>query len=103
MSPWRASSETDLLRLAAALERSSEHPLAAAIVAAAEERGIAVGAPENFRSITGKGVVGTVEGAEVALGNRALMEELKIDVAEAVRASRRAAARGRDGDVRRDR
>ena len=76
-------SEADLLRLAAALERSSEHPLAAAIVAAAEERGIAVGTPANFRSITGKGVVGTVEGAEVALGNRALMEELKIDVAEA--------------------
>ena len=76
-------SEADLLRLAAALERSSEHPLAAAIVAAAEERGIAVGSPDNFRSITGKGVVGTVEGAEVALGNRALMEELEIDVAEA--------------------
>jgi Cu+-exporting ATPase len=76
-------SETDLLRLAAALERSSEHPLAAAIVAAAEERGIAVGSPGNFRSITGKGVVGTVENFEVALGNRALMEELEIDVTDA--------------------
>jgi Cu+-exporting ATPase len=76
-------SEADLLRLAAALERSSEHPLAAAIVAAAEERRIAVGTPANFRSVTGKGVVGIVEGAEVALGNQALMEELKINVADA--------------------
>ena len=81
--PLAGRSEADLLRLAAALERSSEHPLAAAIVAAAEERSIAVGTPANFRSITGKGVVGTVEGTEVALGNRALMEELKIDVTDA--------------------
>lgn len=76
-------SDADLLRLAAALERSSEHPLAAAIVSAAEERGIAIGSPETFRSVTGKGVVGTVQGEEVALGNRALMEELGVDVAEA--------------------
>ena len=96
-------SEADLLRLAAALERSSEHPLAAAIVAAAEERGIAVGTPANFRSITGKGVVGTVEGAEVALGNRALMEELGDRCRRGGGARRRAAARGCDGDVRRDR
>ena len=81
--PLADRSETDLLRLAAALERSSEHPLAAAIVAAAEERGIAVGSPANFHSITGKGVVGTVDDAEVALGNRALMEELDIDVSGA--------------------
>ena len=81
--PLSARSEDELLRLAAALERSSEHPLAAAIVAAAEERGIAVGSPQDFRSITGKGVVGMVDGVEVALGNRALMEELKVGVAEA--------------------
>jgi Cu+-exporting ATPase len=92
--PLNDRSEADLLRLVAVLERSSEHPLAAAIVAAAEERGIAVGSPESFRSITGKGVVGTVEGAEVALGNRALMEELKID---AVGASIRADELRREG------
>ena len=78
--PLAGQSEADLLRLATALERSSEHPLAAAIVAAAEERGIPVGTTSEFRSVTGKGVVGSVEGAEVALGNRALMEELKIDL-----------------------
>ena len=61
-----------------ALERAS---LAAAIVAAAEERGIAAGAVGAFRSVTGKGVVGTVDGAAVALGNRALMDELGVDVA----------------------
>ncbi|HEX6013214.1 MAG TPA: HAD-IC family P-type ATPase, partial [Geminicoccaceae bacterium] len=65
------------------LERSSEHPLAAAIVAAAEERGIAAGAVGEFRSVTGKGVVGTVDGVEVALGNRALMDELKVTIADA--------------------
>jgi Cu+-exporting ATPase len=76
-------SEADLLRLAASLERSSEHPLAAAIVAAAEESGVATGIPDEFRSVPGKGVVGTVEGDEVALGNRALMEELEVDITEA--------------------
>src|SRR4029453_19157305 len=49
--PLAGRSEADLLRLAAALERSSEHPLAAAIVAAAEERGITVASPDNFRSV----------------------------------------------------
>jgi cation transport ATPase len=52
------------------------------IVRAAEERGIAPGAAGDFRSVTGKGVAGTVDGVEVALGNRAMMEEAKVDVAE---------------------
>ena len=86
--------EAELLGLAAALERSSEHPLAAAIVAAAEERGIAVGSPDDFRSVTGKGVIGTVAGAEVALGNQALMAELGVDVGEV---SARADELRRDG------
>jgi Cu+-exporting ATPase len=75
--------EADLLRLAATLERGSEHPLAAAIVRAAEERGITSGSAGDFHSVTGKGVVGTVEGTQVALGNRALMEELGVDFTEA--------------------
>jgi Cu+-exporting ATPase len=68
--------ERELLALAAAVERASEHPLAAAIVAGASERGAAAPAAEAFRSVTGKGVVGRVAGRAVALGNRALMDEL---------------------------
>jgi Cu+-exporting ATPase len=81
--PLGSVSEADLLGLAASLERASEHPLAAAIVKAAEERGIALSTTGDFRSITGKGVVGTVEDISVSLGNRALMEELKVDIAGA--------------------
>ncbi len=73
--------ETEVLRLAAALERGSEHPLAAAIVEGAEERGIALPASGDFESRTGKGVVGTVESREVALGNPALMRDFAIDPA----------------------
>jgi len=73
--------ETALLRLAASLERGSEHPLAAAIVADAQERGIALTKAEEFRSLTGKGVVGKVDGHVVALGNRKLFAELAIDPA----------------------
>ena len=73
--------ETALLRLAASLERGSEHPLAAAIVAGAQEREIALTKAEEFRSLTGKGVVGKVDGHVVALGNRKLFVELAIDPA----------------------
>jgi P-type Cu+ transporter len=68
-----------LLRLAASLERGSEHPLAAAIVGGAEERGIVTAAVEGFQSITGKGVTGRIDGLDVALGNRKLLEEMGID------------------------
>lgn len=68
--------EETFLRLAAALERGSEHPLAEAIVRGAEERGIELPEASDFSSITGKGVRGTVEGRAVALGNLAMMEEL---------------------------
>jgi len=70
-----------LLRLAAGLERGSEHPLAAAIVQGAQERGIAPVSAESFESVTGKGVIGTVAGKSVALGNRALMEHIGVDPA----------------------
>jgi len=72
--------ETSVLRYAAALERASEHPLAAAIVAGAGERGITPPAAAEFRSITGKGVVGRVEGHPVALGNLSLMRDLGVTV-----------------------
>ena len=71
--------EENLLRFAASLERASEHPLAAAIVGGAEERGIKLEKVASFDSITGKGVRGNVDGRAVALGNRALLEELGID------------------------
>ena len=67
---------TELLSAAASLERSSEHPLAAAIVGGAEERGISVPDAESFASVTGKGVLGRVAGRAVALGNRKLLEQL---------------------------
>ncbi len=70
--------EAPLLVLAASLERSSEHPLAAAIVAAARTRNLSVKDAESFDSVTGKGVVGTVDGRHVALGNRALMDDEQV-------------------------
>jgi Cu+-exporting ATPase len=72
--------ENDALRLAAALERPSEHPLAAAIVAAARERGIDVPRVEDFRAEPGKGIAGTIDGARVALGNLAMMREAGVAV-----------------------
>ncbi|MBA5867840.1 MAG: heavy metal translocating P-type ATPase [Nitrospira sp. CR1.3] len=67
--------DAELLRLAASLERSSEHPLASAVVAGAERRGIPLTAVERFQSLTGKGVIGTVSGRRVAIGNAALLRE----------------------------
>jgi Cu+-exporting ATPase len=74
-----AVTEADLVRLSAALERGSEHPLAASIVEAARERGLALPGVQSFSSRTGRGVAGAVEGRSVALGNRAFMAELGID------------------------
>jgi Cu+-exporting ATPase len=71
--------ENDVLRFAAALEKGSEHPLAAAIVEGAEERKVDVPPASDFRSHTGKGVTGTVDGRQVALGNAPLLGELGID------------------------
>ncbi len=68
-----------LLSLAASLEKGSEHPLAEAIVAGAQERGVTLAKPEDFASHTGKGVSGVVEGKRVLLGNQKLMEDFQID------------------------
>jgi Cu+-exporting ATPase len=70
--PW---SDADLLRLAASLERSSEHPLATAVVAGAEGRGILCTPATQFRSVTGKGVTGTVTGRRVAIGTTAFLQQ----------------------------
>jgi Cu+-exporting ATPase len=74
--------ESTLLRLAATLERGSEHPLAAAIVSGAVDRGVNLGKVENFESVTGKGVVGDIDAKRVVLGNRSLLESLGIDPGE---------------------
>ncbi|MEQ9322182.1 MAG: heavy metal translocating P-type ATPase [Polyangiaceae bacterium] len=78
VEPVEGVTEADLLRLAAALERGSEHPLAEAIVRGAEERGHELPKASDFDSVTGKGVRGTVEGHDVALGNLAMMAELSV-------------------------
>jgi Cu+-exporting ATPase len=79
LAPCAGFKEKELLRLAASLERGSEHPLAAAIVAGAGERTVELTKAESFASITGKGVKGRIDGRAVGLGNRALLAELGID------------------------
>jgi len=84
--------EGEVLQLAAALERASEHPLAAAIVRAADEKGLVPAVARAFESRTGRGVVGEVAGRRVAIGNQALLEELAVsagslaEIADAARA-----------------
>jgi Cu+-exporting ATPase len=76
--------EDHLLRVAGALERGSEHPLARAIVAAADERGISGGTSQGFRAVPGKGVLATVDGESAALGNAALFSEVGIEISAGV-------------------
>jgi P-type Cu+ transporter len=81
------TSDEELLRLAAAVERASEHPLAAAVVAAARDRGLSVPEAQHFASVTGRGVEGEVEGQRVLLGSAAFLSERGVDAdAAAVRA-----------------
>jgi Cu+-exporting ATPase len=82
----------DVLRLAASLERGSEHPLAAAIVAGAEENELQLASAEEFQSYTGEGVTGKVLGQSVALGNRKLFERLGINLGDLIEKAE--AARG---------
>jgi len=77
------TSEADILSLAAALERGSEHPLAEAIVEGAEAQGAARQEAVDFEAVTGKGVRGNVGGRAVALGNTAMMQEMGLDTAQA--------------------
>ena len=74
--------EDEIVRLAASVERSSEHPLAAAIVRGAESRNIELTSAEDFQSVTGKGVTGKVEGRNIALGNIKLLQDFNIDVGD---------------------
>ena len=77
--PLSGSVENEILRLAASLEKSSEHPLAEAIIKAAEEKKIELAKVEDFESITGKGITGSIDGKKVLLGNAKLMTENNID------------------------
>jgi Cu+-exporting ATPase len=82
VDPAEGWDEKGLLRLAASLERGSEHPLAASIVAGSLERGVELAGVESFESVTGKGVKGSVDGRSVGLGNRTLFESMGIDPGE---------------------
>jgi Cu+-exporting ATPase len=89
--PEAGHDEADVLRLAATLEKGSEHPLAEAIVDGAQDRGLMLGSAADFEAVTGMGVKGTVEGKRVALGNLKLLQELgvnAIDVAPKANARR---------------
>ncbi len=80
--PVNGAAENEMLTLAAALENSSEHPLAEAIVAGAKERGLTLAPVTNFESLTGRGLRGQVQGREVLVGNRRLMDENQVDTQE---------------------
>jgi len=81
VSPADGFDEATVLSLGASLERASEHPLAAAIVASAKQRGIAMQEVTDFGSVTGKGVTGTIGGRKVAVGNAKLLEGLSVSSA----------------------
>ena len=80
LRPAQGVSEDELLKLAASLERGSEHPLAAAIVRAAADRNLALAKVEGFESVSGKGVTGIIDERKVALGNQPMMQAAQIDV-----------------------
>ena len=75
VEPAAGFAADDLLRLAAGLERGSEHPLAAAVIKGAEEKNLSIPAAQDFQSVTGRGVTGTVDGRKVAFGDAALMAD----------------------------
>ena len=81
IAPGGSLSEDALVCAAASLERGSEHPLAGAVLRAAETRGLELQEVEAFEAVPGKGVQGTVDGRPVALGNRAMMDALAVDLA----------------------
>ncbi len=104
--PLSDATEIQLLSLASGLEQGSEHPLAAAILAAAQNRGVPPTLTSGFASLTGKGVRGVQDGRAVAIGNRALLNELRVEPQEAEIAAESLRAQGqtvvfvvRDGEA----
>ncbi|MGE3707991.1 MAG: copper-translocating P-type ATPase, partial [Vicinamibacterales bacterium] len=98
-SPDASMDERTLLRLVASLEKVSEHPLAEAIVRGAEERAIPLAPVTGFRSVTGKGVSGTVDGRLVSIGNTAMLAEAGAAAGAAAIATDRADALRRNGET----
>ncbi|WP_205664856.1 copper-transporting P-type ATPase [Tsuneonella suprasediminis] len=94
--PEAGHEEVDVLRLAATLEKGSEHPLAEAIVAGTQDRGVALGSASDFEAVTGKGVKGVVDGKRVALGNMKLLADLGMQATEL---AEKANARRDDGET----
>src|SRR5262249_31173579 len=92
--PVRCFTEAEVLRLSASIERSSEHPLASAIVKEANKRALSLAVATNFQSVPGKGVRGTVEGKPVVLGNVRMMQELGISQADLTGPAERLRAEG---------
>lgn len=92
--PEEGEDEAELLSIAASLERGSEHPLAEAIVAGAQDRGIVLSKAQEFEAITGKGVTGKVAGKRVALGNARLVADLGLDGKSAAEVANRRRDRG---------
>ena len=90
-----ATSDDELLRLVATMEKRSEHPLADAIVQYARGRGLALGDAESFESLTGRGAIGVVGGVALAIGNAALMAEYAIDIAPLAADADRLAGEGK--------
>ena len=90
------TSESELLKIAASIERGSEHPLAAAIVAGAQEKGLQLSEAREFKSLTGRGITGVIGGKKVALGNVRLLDELNVNAADL---SSRAEELRRDGQT----
>jgi Cu+-exporting ATPase len=80
VAPQESIDESQLLRYVASLENVSEHPLAAAIVSGAKERGVSLVDVGDFESVTGKGVIGTIDGHRIAIGNVKMMESLSVSV-----------------------
>jgi P-type Cu+ transporter len=95
--PPAAIVQLELLRLAASLERNSEHPLAAAIMAAAKAKQLALRFSSDFKSVPGKGVVGVVNDLAMAIGNERLLEELRVELSDDL--LRRAANLRQDGQT----
>jgi Cu+-exporting ATPase len=88
-------SERELLRLAASVERTSEHPLAAAIVEGAKKRGVTLSDPRDFQAVPGHGVIAKVDEHQVVLGNLKMMQQERVDLGELEEAARRLADEGK--------
>ena len=95
VEPANGFAADDVLRLAAGLERGSEHPLAAAIIKGAEEKRLSIPSVQDFQSVTGKGVTGTIEGRKIALGNAAMLGEPRTRSRTCRPGSRRCVGKGK--------